>query len=330
MNSSKNLSASDFRMSSEQPVLFISLSILIVLMLFILAIQPWILLGIIIYSIIAVKIRQKQFMGSMVRVSSNNFPNIQKIAMATAKNLSMSSPDIFIIQNPIINAFATGVLGKKSVVLYSSLVESMSDDELMYVIGHELTHIKCGHTSWSVVTNSVNQIRIPIVSSIMGYIFLFWNRISEYSADRGGLIACRDLNSTTSALIKIAVGEQLSKDVDIKEFLKQTIEGGRLTKLSEILLTHPYINNRVKMLSDFINSNQYKNICKGNFEDRNNETVKLLKRWKTDLKGKDIKVKVDVLTKKLENLFNDVVVKANREPPTLQNYLYIYFYIGSN
>jgi Zn-dependent protease with chaperone function len=322
----KNISAADFRMPKEQPVLFISLSILIVLMSSILALNPLILLALIGFSAIVIKVKQKQFLGTSVKVTSNSFPDVQKAAQIASDNLSITLPDIFVAYSPIINAFALGILGKKSIVLHSSLVEAMNEDELIFVIGHELSHIKCGHTSWSVITNSVNQIRVPVISDIMGYIFLFWNRIAEYTADRGGLIACRNLTSSTSALIKLATGEKLSHEVDTEEFINQVNRDGRIAQIAEILLTHPYIVNRVKILANFYDLRIYKNICSRKFDDeqKNNELKALLIRLKDDLSGKDIESKIKILTLKLEKVFQNVErnirSKANNKAKNSKNY----------
>lgn len=315
MNSSKDISASAFRMEKEQPVLFISLLILIILILTILSYEPLVslvlMLALIGISTTVVKVKQKQLLGNSVKVSPKSFPEVYKAAQTAADRLSMNLPDVFVMYDPRINAFALGLLGKKSIVLHSSLVESMKDDKLIFIIGHELSHIKCGHTSWLVVTNSVSSIRIPVISTILEYLFLFWNRITEYTADRGALISCRDLESATSAMIILAVGKKLGEEVDPEDFIKQVITGGQMAGIAEILLTHPYIVNRVKSLAIFFNSENYKSICKGNFDfDRqqkaSSELKALLSIFKDSLSEKNIKPKIKSLADKLERIFQHV------------------------
>ena len=43
----------------------------------------------------------------------------------------------------------------------------MDEDELGYVIGHELTHIKCAHTHWMALTNASGAIGLPLVSVLV-------------------------------------------------------------------------------------------------------------------------------------------------------------------
>ena len=52
-------------------------------------------------------------------------------------------PDIYIIDDPALNAFATGRSPEKaSVAITSGLLEKLNRDELQGVIGHEISHIK--------------------------------------------------------------------------------------------------------------------------------------------------------------------------------------------
>ena len=43
------------------------------------------------------------------------------------------------------NAYFTGVFGKKKIVLFDTLVKSMSANEVVAVLAHELGHFKLNH-----------------------------------------------------------------------------------------------------------------------------------------------------------------------------------------
>ncbi|SMF72510.1 STE24 endopeptidase [Pseudobacteriovorax antillogorgiicola] len=49
------------------------------------------------------------------------------------------------------NAYFTGVFGKKKIVLFDTLVKSMSTDEIVAVLAHELGHFKLHHIRWSLI-----------------------------------------------------------------------------------------------------------------------------------------------------------------------------------
>ena len=150
-------------------------------------------------------------------------------------------------------------MGRKSIVLHSATVEAMEEDELLAIIGHEFTHIKAGHTNWLVVTSSTESIQIPIVSQVVGFLFLFWSRKSEYTADRGAVLASRNPKATVNALAKVAVGKELFKSINVEKLFdqKMNIDEDEISRLSESLSTHPYIINRIHKIIEFYESPEY-------------------------------------------------------------------------
>lgn len=49
------------------------------------------------------------------------------------------------------NAYFTGVFGKKRIVLFDTLIEAMSADEIVAVLAHELGHFKLHHVRWQLI-----------------------------------------------------------------------------------------------------------------------------------------------------------------------------------
>ena len=205
-------------------------------------------------------IKQSQLLGSAARVSEKQFPKIYIIAKEAAERLCMPLPKVFVVQDPTLNASAMGFLGEKCVILHSATVEAMDEKELKQIIGHEFSHIKCGHTNIVVLTNSSHGFSVPIVSQFLSFIFLFWSRKAEYTCDRGGLLACRDLKAAVASMCKLAVGPTLFAQMDIEDFLSQKVEldSNDVAKLSENLATHPYLVKRLHALCEFHESSKYK------------------------------------------------------------------------
>jgi Zn-dependent protease with chaperone function len=55
-----------------------------------------------------------------------------------------------------VGAYVTGVLNTKRIVLYDNIIEKMSDDELLFVVGHESGHYVLGHVfRWLMVLSAV-------------------------------------------------------------------------------------------------------------------------------------------------------------------------------
>jgi Zn-dependent protease with chaperone function len=258
----KNISISPevFRVNHESTILFFTLIVLGTLLFFLSTATVLILPVIILISAISIKAKQGNLLGQSIKVSEHQLPDVHSASQTAARRLAMPIPDVFVTQNPMINAYAIGFLGKKSVVLNSKTVEAMTDEELISILGHEFAHIKCNHTKWLVITSSTETVRIPILSALFSFIFLFWSRKAEYSADRGGLIASRDLSASVTSLVKVAVGEKLVSQMDLEKLLDQMKDGDFVDKLSENLGTHPYTLNRISRLSDFYSSKTYASI----------------------------------------------------------------------
>jgi Zn-dependent protease with chaperone function len=258
------VAADDYRIRGEKLVLYATVGVLVVVVT-VLPPPPVFLVALLIAVGIVgfvVKIQQGQLLGHCVKVSEHQLPEVYKAANAASDRLSMRMPDVFVRQDPVINAYALGFLGKKSVVLHSAAVESMDSDELTSILGHEFSHIKCGHTIWQVITTSPKGIGVPIISAIFGYVFLFWSRKAEYTSDRGAVLASRNFKATISALAKAAVGKQLFEKLSIDQLFQQKTDVDRdgVSRLSESLSTHPYIVKRIHALRHFYESETYRQL----------------------------------------------------------------------
>lgn len=252
----------DLRVQKEKNALYFGLVAIGILFLIVLGISLGTVLVLVMILGFWVKVRQGQLLGQSVKVTEAQLPEVFVAAREAAQRLCMRMPDVFVVQNPSIGAYALGFLGRKSIILNSATVEAMEPSELRAIIGHEFTHIKCDHTNWIVFTNLNDAIWIPIISDLIGFILLNWSRKVEYTADRGGLLASRDLRASVSALAKVAVGRELFNHLNLDEFFKQRDEIGQddLARLSETLSTHPYIVNRIHALKAYIKSVDYQRL----------------------------------------------------------------------
>jgi Zn-dependent protease with chaperone function len=257
------ISANDLRVTGEMITLSITLGFVAIMFLFLVHLSLGAILVLVVVIAAVIKIRQGQLLGNSVKVSAHQLPGVHEIASEAAQRLDMNLPDVFVTQNPVINAYALGFLGKKSVVLHSATVECMTPKELRSIVGHELTHIKCDHTTWLALTSVKDQLHVPIVSDVLGFIFLYWSRKAEYTSDRGGLVASGDLASSVSSLAKVAVGKDLFEKMNMDHLLEQLRELDRddLAKLTELFATHPYTVRRIQAMTSFYQSDAYRGMA---------------------------------------------------------------------
>lgn len=227
------------------------------------------------YGIERMMILQK--MGSSIRVTEKNFPRLNKIFLECCEILDIKNiPQLFIEQG-FINAYTAGA-DQHIVVLSSAAIGCLTDDELMFVLGHELGHVKCGHVFYYWMASSI----LPLLGNIIGNFtlgignllsssirlaLLNWSRNAEFSADRAGLLTCQNFNSSITTLMKISGAPiRYYSKLDIESFLNQAREfklydsdslNALLKTVSIATQTHPWTVMRAAYLEEWINSGAY-------------------------------------------------------------------------
>jgi Zn-dependent protease with chaperone function len=193
-------------------------------------------------------LQQKQAQGTSLLISKDQFGEIFKIIETSSKKFGIPIPDAYVQYDPYINAFVMGFKKPYTLVLTSSLVEAMELDELTFVIGHELGHIRMMHSRLKSFIYPLDR-NIPILT----FIFNSWLRKTEYTADRCGLYISGNFKSCVNGLLKLAIGQKLYCKINTKEVIRQleiTHDAG-MEKAGGALLDHPFITNRIKKLADF-------------------------------------------------------------------------------
>lgn len=117
-------------------------------------------------------------------------PRIYNIVENLTMAAGMDMPKINVVDDPQLNAFASGIdRNSYTVTLTTGIIDLLDDQELAGVIGHELTHIR-NHDTRLLITSIVF---VGIVATIMSMIvrmmyYMFWfgdNRRSRDDDERG-------------------------------------------------------------------------------------------------------------------------------------------------
>lgn len=208
-------------------------------------------------------------LGEAVKVSPRNYPHIYRISKDAVSTLQLKNPPaVFVVQDPLFIAYTVGVKEKYQIILSSGIVENFTRKEIAFVIGHEIGHIVFDHILFhSIMTfYTLFASSIPVINYILFPSFLpllAWSRNSEISADRVGLLICRDLKASLNAMMKLSGGKEILKHVSTEEYMKQL----ELLKSSpgrflEFFSTHPFLPKRGKALSIFYASPLYRSFFK--------------------------------------------------------------------
>ena len=76
------------------------------------------------------------FTASAVKVTPKQCPDLYAKLQVACTTLGVDMPELFVQQNPIVNAF-TGGVKHPVIVLHSQLIERLNDEEVLAVIAHE-------------------------------------------------------------------------------------------------------------------------------------------------------------------------------------------------
>jgi len=221
-------------------------------------------------------------------ISENDNPTLFRVVRDVAQKANMPMPRVGIVDSPQPNAFATGRGPDKAVVCAtSSILQTLTPDELEAVIGHEIGHVihrdvlmssiaatMAGAISyigtlamWSVWlgggsgrSRNGNSSLLLLVAAILipigaSFVQLGISRGDEYSADEYGAKLTRNPSGLISALNKI------SSKVQTKGFTRKgssppspatgslwIVNPFRGGSLVELFSTHPSLPHRVERL----------------------------------------------------------------------------------
>jgi len=184
--------------------------------------------------------------GDGLRISERQLPDLYQRIKDAARKLGLADvPEVYILQsNGLLNAFATKLLSRRVVIIYSNLVDQCSDpQQLDFVIGHELGHLAAGHLTW-------NFFLLPF--RLMPWLGPAYSRACEYTCDRAGFAVVGQLEPSMRALCVLAAGGQLAGKVDLEDFIDQCRDSGRFwMSVFELSSTHPYLCKRAAALQEY-------------------------------------------------------------------------------
>ena len=225
------------------------------------------------------KILKVNYTGSYIKVDKDNFPEVHRALLHVCEVLDQPQiPDLYIMTD-FINGFTIGV-EKPMIVISSGSVGLLSYDELLFLLAHEVGHIKSQHVLYYQMAQVVPMMGDLLSSVTLGLGGLFstgiqvallnWQRKAEFTADRAGLLACQNVEAATTVMMKLAgapprfYGSLKAEDFkrQAKEF--EGFDEDNLDKvaktLSVMLSTHPWTVMRGSELYKWVEAGHYDNI----------------------------------------------------------------------
>ena len=184
------------------------------------------------------KLTHFELMAGALRISQKQAPRLWGLYLEAAGRIDVDPPPLFIMQNPMMNAFAAGA-GAPMVAVTSGLLEGLDEREIVGVLSHELTHVKLGHVLYRTLALLLAMGGTSILDKLFGIGRMLvvpiqlaltrWVQMSELSADRGELIGTGSLESFVRCHMLLAGGNsRYIEDLDVAAFIEQAHDAEKL------------------------------------------------------------------------------------------------------
>lgn len=206
------------------------------------ALVGWLIAAIMYYS--RLKKTKARLMGSALRVSSDQFPEIHNVATTIARMMSLDEPEIFIVEDNQQNAFAIKHGSKSYVVLIDDIVfgamATGNAGALNFIIAHELAHHALGHTG--------------ALRSLITHYYKPLSRLDEFSCDAVAHAIIGDPQAARDALALLLIGPQLFARVNKAALDRQAreVSENRYSKKAEEGMSHPLLLRRYSRIVEIV------------------------------------------------------------------------------
>ena len=228
-------------------------------------------------------------LANTVKVTDRQFTRINGLVQECCDIFDMENrPDVFVAQQTVVNAGALGVK-QPFIVLNSGTLELYNDHELMHVVGHEMAHVFSGHALYKTMVGVMIRYAVPLLArlglpvaglAVRGIMMalLEWNRKSELSADRAGLLCTQSPDVSYRAIMKLAGGgdvDQMNVDAFIEQAKEYESDGDARDSAIKLMnlvgQSHPFPVLRLAELKKWVDGGQYERILSGNYPKRSED-----------------------------------------------------------
>lgn len=221
------------------------------------------------------------YTGSSFMVTNKNIPYLFQALEETCKILDVTNIPKIYVAGMGLNACT---IGTKSpiIVVGSACLSLLTYDELLFILGHEIGHIKSGHFLYhsmarllpmlGKITGNFTLGIGEVLSTAIQIPLMEWYRKSELTADRAGLLACQNPDAAYTLLTKLSgYPMKYYNSIDKNDILQQArdfedLDSSSYNKVAKVMnilyAEHPWTIMRAKELDTWINSGKYNTILK--------------------------------------------------------------------
>ena len=212
-----------------------------------------------------------------VQATEKQYARIYELAMIAAQRIGFPRvPAVYIEADRGYQSNTYGTERDAFVNIGTFLPKLLNDRELLFILGHELGHLKGRHALWMTVSMFlVGQARgnlmsegilsfisnpLKIIESGVESVITNWMRVADLTADRAALLVSGDIALARRTLFLLYFRSRRELDeVDVDEWTRQQeSQASTMTKVSQIMTSStPYLGLRLRALEEFHASPRY-------------------------------------------------------------------------
>ena len=222
---------------------------------------------------------------SSVRVGPKQYPQLDRIRNEVAATFDLDEvPELFVERSAQAYAYTYGI-DKPFIVISTGAVDLLDNESLRFLIGHETGHVMSGHALYNTLLRRLIDLTtsfawVPAGAIAMRAVIAAlreWQRKTELSCDRAGLLACQDPQAALRT--HLALAGDLGGQVDIASFLAQAQEYEEVEDIRDSILkllhtetrSHPLVVVRAAELQRWSASEEYREILTGTYPRREDD-----------------------------------------------------------
>lgn len=179
-------------------------------------------------------------------VTSQNYPHLCSIYEKCIDRLKPSERWPLYVTNQLtgINALSIELRGEQMILISRQAVAQLGEEELLFVLGHELGHCQYGHIICHTVLgllndmNKASEVWGPLMTDTIEVPLVKWFHCSEFTADRAGLICCQSLQTAHDIFVKLGMSDT---------------RADAYVHYKEVSFPHPLLQTRWELLQKYAN-----------------------------------------------------------------------------
>ncbi len=204
----------------------------------------FIFIATLVLGMVMLKIQRQTMLGNSLQVEYSAYAWLRDWANKVAIDLELPRVEIFVTQDPYINAYAFGFVRPYTIVLHSGSIRYLTHDELKVVLVHEMAHVKYHHTIVSLYF--LPFLNLPVIGPLFQWFAGFWQRRAELTADRLALMYMEDSSLVKASLVKVYVGPDVASSMNdvARQWLQYNAERP-MNRLAQTFSNHPFLVRRL-------------------------------------------------------------------------------------